>query len=261
MIKLIKNYNAMDINSSTTYFDLKLENSTSYEYFIPFFKSLKKRRNLFSYPLLLEKNPNLLLKSGYDFPTHTNYLLRYFVIDSDTTSAESKAYVNELIDESCSNGQYELSQNASNSYFERHFYDTYTNEFINLITNEDFELGYTSKSELLFTKLMNINLLAARNWLNSLFMDYYSNNSIIIGIIRLIGRYNPEEIYPQGQTMALASLCSSSDEIIEWGIRAFENWGGVDSIRILENTRIKTKWLDDYRLQVIKDIQTIKLHE
>ena len=45
---------------------------------------------------------------------------------------------------------------------------------------------------------------------------------------RLIARFNPEDINPQGQTMATAALIHKDTEVQECAIRAFESWASID---------------------------------
>jgi len=130
-----------------------------------------------------------------------------------------------------------------------------TYQLIETILEESFEFGVKSKSEILIEEQLGINALATRNWLNEIFIDYFDDEKILIGILRIIGRFDEQIIFPQGQTMALAALNHINPEIKELGIRAFENWGTLNSIKILENITIEIDWLDEYKNQVISDLK------
>lgn len=130
-----------------------------------------------------------------------------------------------------------------------------TSQLIETILEESFEFGIKSKSELLIEEQLRINELATRNWLNEIFIDYFDDEKILIGILRIIGRFDEQVIFPQGQTMALAALNHKNPEIKELGIRAFENWGSLNSIKVLENIAIEISWLKDYKNQVIVDLK------
>ncbi|MHA1894132.1 MAG: hypothetical protein ACTSX4_06505 [Candidatus Helarchaeota archaeon] len=130
-----------------------------------------------------------------------------------------------------------------------------TKQFIETILEESFEFGIKSRSEKIIEEQLNINALATRNWLNEIFIDYFNDEKIIIGILRIIGRFDESVIFPQGQTMALAALNHKSAEIQELGIRAFENWGSYNSLKILENIKINVGWLNEYKDQVIEDLK------
>lgn len=77
----------------------------------------------------------------------------------------------------------------------------------------------------------------------------------MIGILRLIARFNPEDINPQGQTMATAALIHKDTEVQECAIRAFESWASIESLEVLKNLDIHQGWLKDYLDSVIKDIE------
>jgi len=131
----------------------------------------------------------------------------------------------------------------------------YTRQFINLLKEEDFEFGYSTRSEELLNEQLKINALATRNWLNEIFIKNFHDHSIIIGILRIIGRFEPSVIFPQGQTIALAALSHSSDEIKELGIRAFEKWCSIESLEILKSLNVETPWLNEYVKDVIEDFE------
>ncbi|MHA1789463.1 MAG: hypothetical protein ACTSXT_09570 [Candidatus Helarchaeota archaeon] len=130
-----------------------------------------------------------------------------------------------------------------------------TYQLIEIILDESFEFGIKSKSEILIEEQLKINELATRNWLNEIFIDYFDDEKILIGILRIIGRFAEQIIFPQGQTMALAALNHKNPEIKELGIRAFENWGTLNSIKILESIELNIEWLSEYKNQVINDLK------
>jgi len=133
--------------------------------------------------------------------------------------------------------------------------DKITSQLLETILEESFEFGIKSKSETLIEEQLQKNELATRNWLNEIFVDYFDDEKILIGILRIIGRFDERIIFPQGQTMALAALNHKNPEIKELGIRAFENWGSLNSLKILENIKIGINWLENYKDQVISDLK------
>jgi hypothetical protein len=130
-----------------------------------------------------------------------------------------------------------------------------TKDFINLLREEDFEFGYKTRSEAVLREQLKINELATRNWLNETFIKYFKDQTVIIGLMRILCRFEPKEIFPQGQTMAIAALSHQNNEIKELGIRAFESWGSHDSLEILMTINVEANWLNDYLQEVIKDLQ------
>jgi len=128
--------------------------------------------------------------------------------------------------------------------------------FLKLIKEEVFEFGYTSSTELLIREQLKINALATRNWLNKLFIENFQNQTILIGILRILGRFEENDIFPHGQTMALAAIVHKSAEIKELGVRAFENWGSMNSLTILKAIKVEPQWVQDYIDQVTLDLES-----
>ncbi|CAD5246132.1 MULTISPECIES: hypothetical protein [unclassified Imperialibacter] len=131
----------------------------------------------------------------------------------------------------------------------------FTKDLSKCLEEEEFEFGYKSKSESIIKKQFEINALVTKNWLNEIFIENFQNEKILIGLLRILGRFSEEIIFPQGQTMALAALMHKNDEIKELGIRAFENWNSQTSLQVLKNIEVEVKWLKDYLSQVIKDLE------
>jgi len=146
------------------------------------------------------------------------------------------------------------SENRVNQKRQEILKEEFTNNLINCLIEEDFEFGFKSRSELVIREQFSINALATRNWLNELFIENFHNEKILLGLLRIIGRFEEEIIFPQGQTMALAALVHESNEIKELGIRAFENWNSLNSLEVLRKISVESKWLQDYLTQVIEDL-------
>jgi hypothetical protein len=127
--------------------------------------------------------------------------------------------------------------------------------FISLVKSEDFEFGQKSESIKLVDNELKENRVATQNWLNDLYLQYFStDDTILIGILRVIGYFDEEVLSPVSNTIVLASL-NKSDEIKELCVRILENWGSLKSYEILKDIKTDTKWLQAYINQVIKDIE------
>jgi hypothetical protein len=136
-----------------------------------------------------------------------------------------------------------------------HLEKKFTDRLLNLIVTENFEYGITSKSEILVKEQLQNNAAATKLWLNNIYVKNFNSPDIVIGILRIISRFENKIFSPIGQTIAIASLAHKNEEVVETAIRIFENWGGSESMEILKNVTIKSKWLDEYRDTVIKGIE------
>ncbi|MNE39472.1 hypothetical protein D3C87_1338970 [compost metagenome] len=126
--------------------------------------------------------------------------------------------------------------------------------FISLLKSEEISLDYSSPAEKLFLELLNENSSITLNWLNSFYVKYFTDEKIHMNILRLIGNLKEEQISSLGILIATSALCNKNVEIKELGMRAFENWGSLNSFNVLSQLDIQQQWLNDYRNQVIKDI-------
>lgn len=137
----------------------------------------------------------------------------------------------------------------------RKFRDNYTKELLHIILEQDFEYGFDSPADLFIKDLLNQNPIVTREWLNSVFLEYFYDRRILIGLLQLLSHMDYFEIYPQGQTMAVAALSHVDSEVRECGIRAFENWSNIESLNVLRNLKCPEEWLQEYVQQVISDLE------
>ncbi|MNN53175.1 hypothetical protein D3C81_1679140 [compost metagenome] len=78
-----------------------------------------------------------------------------------------------------------------------------------------------------------------------------NDKNILLSLLKAISNLSYDSIYPFGQTVAVAALVNKDVEVIEGGIRAFENWGSPAGVSVLENTKLAFDWLELYRQQTI----------
>ena len=133
--------------------------------------------------------------------------------------------------------------------------ELFAKELISLILNEEFEYGIDTKADALVQNSMELNSFLTKEWINTIFLDNFTDVSILIGLLRVIARLDYTEIFPQGQTMALAVLSHENTEVKECGVRAFESWGTIESLKILENLTVGVQWLQEYIDDVVSDLK------
>jgi hypothetical protein len=131
----------------------------------------------------------------------------------------------------------------------------YTRELIALIMDEDFEYGFDTKADVLVRSQMQINAWATKSWLNWIFLENLSNIPVLLGVLRVIARFDYSEVCPEGQTMAGMALSHENVEVKECGVRAFESWGTVESLKELEKLKVSTQWLQEYIDEVVSDLR------
>ena len=131
----------------------------------------------------------------------------------------------------------------------------FTSNLLALIWEEDFEYGIDTKADKLVRNQMSLNASVTKEWLTSLFVENFANVPTALGLLRIIARMEYSEVYPAGQTMAVAALSHGNAQIQECGVRAFESWGTLKSLEILENLTVSTQWLEEYIHDVVSDLR------
>ena len=128
-------------------------------------------------------------------------------------------------------------------------------QIINLIETAEFEYGKDSILDTFLRKQLIENNLQIKECVDNVFVKNFDKPKILIGILRTVSHFDKSVINPIGITMALGELKHENIEVKECAIRAFESWGGDDSLRILENIDEDAGWLRTYIDNVIQDIK------
>lgn len=137
--------------------------------------------------------------------------------------------------------------------------DKYKLEFIDkfyqVLNESEFEVGYRSNAEDYVEVIFNNFGSLAREWVNTVFIDNFSNSFVACSILKVIAHFKYERIYPQGVTMATAALRHKSDEVVDCAIRCFENWEEPSSVAILRSISLPVGWLSDYLKEVVANLE------
>lgn len=131
----------------------------------------------------------------------------------------------------------------------------FANELISFILNGEFEYGIDTEADTLVRRYMELNPLRTKKWINTIFVENSADIAILIGLLRIIARLDYREILPEGQTIAVAALLHQDTEVIECGVRAFESWGTIESLKILEDLKVEIQWLQEYIDDVVSDLR------
>lgn len=135
--------------------------------------------------------------------------------------------------------------------------DGLTDKLVALIYEEEFEYGIENRIDILIKEQMRKNAIAAKSWLNDVYMSRYSDPNIVLGVLRAVSRLDYDDIYPQGPTMAVAAFSHRDLEIREAGVRAFEAWASPESLSVLQAISLTPRWLQDYVDEVTDDLRRI----
>ncbi len=126
-----------------------------------------------------------------------------------------------------------------------------------MILESDFEYGIDSKVDSFVLEQMDINSFATMNWINHVFFENIDKPAILIGVLRLISRLPHYYLYSQCLSIAGTALSHENTEVKECGVRAFENWGNIESLHTLEHLSVSPPWLQDYVNRVVGGLREV----
>ncbi len=132
---------------------------------------------------------------------------------------------------------------------------TFCKKFLETIEVDDFEFGLSSQCENLTRKWLQEAPMLTREALNDLYLRNIANEKVLLALLKVIAHFDYDEVFPVGQTMALAAISHKSVEVKECGIRAYENWEHTESLAILGQTEVQPSWLNQYLLDVVSDLK------
>ncbi len=130
------------------------------------------------------------------------------------------------------------------------------NELIQVIKEDVFESGEISESEDYIREIADeIDLDFSLQILNKAYTKYFSNSHIMRGILHIISHFEYEEVDPIGVSIAIGSISHKNIFVVDFAIKAFENWNNKKSLVILKSIDGRADWLNDYIGKVIKNIE------
>jgi hypothetical protein len=153
-----------------------------------------------------------------------------------------------------------VNENVLNSARKKEFAEKYIRTLRSYIREEPFEAGVLSRADYLVREMMHVNSLAAKTCLEELFLTSVGCGEfdIACGVIEIVGRLDESDVDPQGKVMAIAALAVKYGPLQEAGIRAFENWGSLESAQVLSRIDFGSEWLKHYALRVVQAMRCVK---
>lgn len=138
--------------------------------------------------------------------------------------------------------------------------DFYSNEIIRLIELNDFEDGAIGPIHDLFDLLASNKIRVfkesfQRAWLMLARQKHYSS---LYSLICASSNVQYELIREQADCLLYAALALNNEDLNDAAIRAIESWQQKHHLNMLKDIRpFETKWLEDYRIEVIEYIEGI----
>ncbi|MDF7822142.1 hypothetical protein P1X15_31295 [Runella sp. MFBS21] len=148
-----------------------------------------------------------------------------------------------------------FATNRTTIPFDDSSYFNQTQQLISILKSEDFEYGKRSFADIFVENQLEKFPDTTKLWLANIFTKYYHDIDIVLGILRVVSRMDIKDTAPNGLLIVLGALPHQNIEIQECAIRALENWGTPECLNILKNAKLSINWLEEYRIEVIKDLE------
>lgn len=132
--------------------------------------------------------------------------------------------------------------------------DKHEEELYELLKSEEYEAGINSKAEEFANILISSSKDSTQIIINKIYLKalYDCDYTLINSLLYVISSIKYEDIYPVGQTIALAAANLEDRESAANAIRAFEYWGKIDTIKFLDQVKYSSPWIEKYKQKVIK---------
>lgn len=142
--------------------------------------------------------------------------------------------------------------------FDEKLFDRCRREFVGTARREQIEHGFASASEQLVSKYLSLYPATCGGILQYIYIKESHDTAVALALVRGISFIDYDAIMPYGQMIALAALTNTNDEVREAGIRAYERWRCVDGIAVLKTIETSWDWLEQYRLETIEYLESLR---
>ncbi len=143
----------------------------------------------------------------------------------------------------------------SNIEFKKHIENKFQNVFVSTLKNQELEIDYKNQIEFLLEKLFLENEFVTKDWLNEIYVSNYNDTKFLINILKIIGNLDKKLLKSFGIVISGSALVHKNVEVKEMAIRVFENWNTIESYTFLKNCSLVPKWLNDYKNEVLANIE------
>ena len=143
----------------------------------------------------------------------------------------------------------------SNFEFKKHIENKFQHIFVSTLKNQELEIDYKNNIELILEELFLENEYVTKDWLNEIYISNYNDTKFLINILKIIGNLDKKLLKSFGVVISGSALIHKSVEVKEMAIRVFENWNTIESYTFLKNCTLTPRWLDDYKNEVLVNIE------
>lgn len=147
------------------------------------------------------------------------------------------------------------SKVRSNAEFKKYLVEKFQPVFVSTLKNQELEIDYKNHIEILLEELFQENDFVTKDWLNDIYVSNFNDTKFLINILKIIGNFDKELLNSFGIVTSGSALSHKNVEVKEMAVRVFENWNTIESYTFLKNCTLTPKWLDDYKNEVLSNIE------
>lgn len=120
-------------------------------------------------------------------------------------------------------------------------------------SSDDSEITSAEKLALDIEKSYSMRVLG--EVLQNIYIQYNDYYNMLIGICKILGRFELKEVMPWGPTMLMGLLSHKNETVKEYAVAVVENWAEVDLLPVLRNLDCSSHWLKEYIEDVVKYLE------
>lgn len=128
-------------------------------------------------------------------------------------------------------------------------------QVLNLLVNEDVDVGTTSVVELYLEKLLDQDSSQVKEILSLISCEVFDKPEILQKLIEVMSNLDYEKLYPTNTIIALNPINHTDIRVQEAAIAAFEKWDDKSNLKLLRNINYTADWIEDYAKRVIEYLE------
>lgn len=143
--------------------------------------------------------------------------------------------------------------NKLNNDFIKEIKNSFEDKFVYFLKFNELDDFTKTHIEITFNEYFDKNNIAVLNWITDLWLEEFNNSLFILNIVKLLAKLKIKNssIY----TLVCGLFSHKNTELRDYALQFFASMSDEKSLRILKNTKISPQWLDNYRRDVIRDIE------
>lgn len=195
---------------------------------------------------------NTLYKSDNSHSIITNYDIDNIFINIESEYTNSKEYLDTDVVSITDPIVLDQKIEEENLKQIKRDFEVFKIKFDNFLRYEDVPVDFVSPIEKELIKFYTNNKLEIQEQISQWIIDSYANTKVLLNILKILGNIASDFIDHQFLTNFLIVLNHQDTEIKEYALRIQEKLMLDSYNKVLSNSKLTPKWIDDYRLELLE---------